>query len=94
MSEKVQLMERLLSLAERLIYTPQAQQETPKEKEIKTAVSAIKDLADVAVRLQAHEAQLGALVERVDQELGRLRALVALSVIASIAAILLAVLFR
>jgi len=66
-SEKVQLIERLLSLAERLIYTPQAQQETPKEKEIKTAVSAIKDLADVAVRLQAHEAQLGALVEKCAQ---------------------------
>ena len=92
MSEKVQLIERLMSLAERLIYTPQAQQETPEEKRVKVAVDAVKSLADVAIKLQEHDKALAALAEKLDDEFGKLKALATIAIIASIAAIVLAVL--
>ena len=94
MSEKVQLVRELLNMAKEIIYAPPPAQESPEEKKVKAAVGAIKDLADVAVKLQAHETQLTAVLEKVDEEVGKLKAITVLSLILAGAAVLIALLLK
>ena len=97
MSSKVQIIRELFEMAKEIIYPPQPQTETPEEKRVKAATMAIKDLADVAVKLQAAEANVAALnkvVEKIDDELGKLKALAVLAVALSVAATLIAVLLK
>jgi hypothetical protein len=96
-SSKVQIIRELFEMAKEIIYPPQPQQESPEEKRVKAATMAIKDLADVAVKLQAAEANVAALnkvVEKIDDELGKLKAIAVLAVALSIAATLIAVLLK
>jgi hypothetical protein len=84
-------------MAKEIIYPPQPQTESPEEKRVKAATMAIKDLADVAVKLQAAEANVAALnkvVEKIDDELGKLRAIAVLAIALSVAATLIAVLLK
>jgi hypothetical protein len=96
-SSKVQIIRELFEMAKEIIYPPQPQTETPEEKRVKAATMAIKDLADVAVKLQAAEANVAALnkvVEKIDDELGKLKAIAVLAIALSVAATLIAVLLK
>jgi hypothetical protein len=96
-SSKVQIIRELFEMAKEIIYPPQPQSETPEEKRVKAATMAIKDLAEVAVKLQAAEANVAALnkvVEKIDDELGKLKAIAVLAVALSVAATLIAVLLK
>jgi hypothetical protein len=93
----VQIIRELFEMAKEIIYPPQPQSETPEEKRVKAATMAIKDLADVAVKLQAAEANVAALnkvVEKIDDELGKLKAIAVLAMALSLAATLIAVLLK
>jgi hypothetical protein len=84
-------------MAKEIIYPPQPQAESDEEKRVKAATTAIKDLAEVAVKLQAAEANVAALnkvVENIDNELGKLKAIAVLAVMLSIAATLIAILLK
>jgi hypothetical protein len=96
-SSKVQIVRELFEMAKEIIYPPQPQQESPEEKRVKAATTAIKDLAEVAVKLQAAEANVAALnkvVEKIDDELGKLKAIAVLAIALSVAATLIAVLLK
>jgi hypothetical protein len=84
-------------MAKEIIYPPQPQTESPEEKRVKAATMAIKDLADVAVKLQAAEANVAALnkvVEKIDEEMGKLKALAVLAIALSVAVALIVVLLK
>lgn len=97
MSSKVQIIRELFEMAKEIIYPPQPQTESPEEKRVKAATMAIKDLADVAVKLQAAEANVAALnkvVEKIDEEMGKLKALAVLAIALSVAVALIVVLLK
>jgi len=84
-------------MAKEIIYPPQPQAESPEEKRVKAATMAIKDLAEVAVKLQAAEANVAALnkvVEKIDEEMGKLKAIAVLAAALSVAATLITILLR
>jgi hypothetical protein len=96
-SSKVATIRELFEMAKEIIYPPQPQAETAEEKRVKAATTAIKDLAEVAVKLQAAEANVAALnkvVEKIDDEIGKLKAVAVLAVALSVAATLIAVLLK
>ena len=97
MSSKVQIVRELFEMAKELIYPPQPQAESAEEKRVKAATMAIKDLAEVAVKLQAAEANVAALnkvVEKIDEEMGKLKAIAVLAAALSVAATLIAILLK
>lgn len=97
MSSKIQVIRELFEMAKEIIYPPQPQTETAEEKRVKAATMAIKDLAEVAVKLQAAEANVEALskiIKKIDDELGKLKAIAVLAVALSVAATLIAVLLK
>jgi len=96
-SSKVQIVRELFEMAKELIYPPQPQAESAEEKRVKAATMAIKDLAEVAVKLQAAEANVAALnkvVEKIDEEMGKLKAIAVLAAALSVAATLIAILLK
>jgi len=96
-SAKIQQIKELFELAKELIYPPTGQEETPEEKKIKTATAAVKDIAEVVLRLQAAEASVTALdkaLENIDNELGKLKALTAIALAIAIAATVIALLLK
>ena len=97
MSQKLQLIQELWKMAKELIYAPPPQQETPEEKKIKAATDALKDVADIALRIQQAEATIAAsahVVETLEEEIKKQRAYTMLAIIASAIAILIALLFK
>jgi len=96
-SSKVQVIRELFEMAKEIIYPPQPQAESAEEKRVKAATMAIKDLAEVAVKLQAAEANVATLnkvVEKIDDELGKIKAIAVLAVALSVAATLIAILLK
>ena len=98
MSKKLEMVKELFALAKELIYPPPpGQGESPEEKKIRAATGAIKDIAEVALKLQSEQDTsevVGKLVGVIDKEFGKLKALVALSLLVSISAVILAVLLK
>ena len=94
MSGKIQAIKELFELAKELIYPPSPQQESAEEKKIKAATLAVKDIAEVVLRLQAAEASVTALdtaIKKIDSEIGKLKAMAAIAIAAALAAALIAV---
>jgi len=98
MSKKLEMVKELFALAKELIYPPPAGEgETPEEKKIRAATGAIKDIAEVALKLQSAEGAnetVSKLAGVIDKEIGKLKALVALSLLISASAVILAVLLK
>jgi hypothetical protein len=97
MSVKIQAIKELFELAKELIYPPAQQGESAEEKKIKAATSAVKDIAEVVLRLQAAEANVNALnqvIEKIDRELGKLKALTAIAVALAVGAAIIAILVK
>jgi hypothetical protein len=97
MSAKIQAIKELFELAKELIYPPAQQGESAEEKKIKAATSAVKDIAEVVLRLQAAEANVNALnqvIEKIDKEIGKLKALAAIAVALAVAAAIVAVILK
>jgi len=97
MSAKIQAIKELFELAKELIYPPTAEGESAEEKKIKAATSAIKDIAEVVLRLQAAEASVNALnqaIEKIDHELGKLKALSAIALAVAVAAAIVAAILK
>ena len=97
MSTKIQAIKELFELAKELIYPPTAEGESAEEKKIKAATAAVKDIAEVVLRLQAAEANVSALnaaLEKIDHELGKLKALATIAVALALAATLIALLLK
>ena len=96
MSAKIQAIKELFELAKELIYPPAQGQETVEEKKIKAATAAVKDIAEVVLRLQAAEASVSALnqaLDKISDEIGKLKALTAIAIaLATAAAIIAAIL--
>ena len=95
MSGKIQAIKELFELAKELIYPHAPQGETPEEKKIKAATAAVKDIAEVVLRLQAAEASvtaLDAVIKKIDSEIGKIKAMAAIAIAAALAAALIAVL--
>jgi flagellar hook-basal body complex protein FliE len=97
MSAKVQMIKELFEVAKELIYPPTGEQESAEEKKIKAATAAVKDIAEVVLRLQAAEANVNALnqvIDKIDKELGKLKALTAIAVALAVAAAIVALLVK
>jgi len=96
MSAKIQAIKELFELAKELIYPPAQQGESAEEKKIKAATAAVKDIAEVVLRLQAAEASVNALnqaLDKISDEIGKLKALTAIAIaLAAAAAIIAAIL--
>jgi hypothetical protein len=97
MSAKIQAIKELFELAKELIYPPAQQGETAEEKKIKAATSAVKDIAEVVLRLQAAEASVNAInaaLDKIDKEIGKLKALAAIAIALAVAAAIVAVILK
>jgi hypothetical protein len=97
MSAKIQAIKELFELAKELIYPPAQGQESAEEKKIKAATAAVKDIAEVVLRLQAAEANVNALnaaLEKIDHELGKLKAMVAIALAIAVAAAIVAAILK
>ena len=97
MSAKIQAIKELFELAKELIYPPAQEGESAEEKRIKAATAAVKDIAEVVLRLQAAEASVSALntaLEKLEGELGKLKAMVAIALALAVTAALIAVLLK
>jgi hypothetical protein len=91
------MIKELFEMAKELIYPPTGEQESAEEKKIKAATAAVKDIAEVVLRLQAAEANVSALnqvVEKIDHELGKLKALAAIAIALAAAAAIIAVVLK
>jgi hypothetical protein len=96
-SAKIQAIKELFELAKELIYPSAQGQESAEEKKIKAATAAVKDLAEVVLRLQAAEASVNALnqvVDKIEGELGKLKAMTAVALALAAAAAIVAVLLK
>jgi hypothetical protein len=96
-SAKIQAIKELFELAKELIYPPTQEGESAEEKKIKAATAAVKDLAEVVLRLQAAEASVNALnqvVDKIEGELGKLKAMAAVALALAAAAAIVAVLLK
>jgi len=94
-SGKIQAIKELFELAKELIYPHAAEGETAEEKKIKAATAAVKDIAEVVLRLQAAEASVTALdtaIKKIDDEIGKIKAMAAIAIAAAVAAALVALL--
>ena len=97
MSAKIQAIKELFELAKELIYPPAQEGESAEEKKIKAATAAVKDIAEVVLRLQAAEASVNALnqvVDKIEGELGKLKAMTAIALALAVTAALIAVLLK
>jgi predicted nucleic acid-binding Zn ribbon protein len=97
MSQKLQLIKELFNLAKELIYAPPPAQESPEEKKVKTATQALKDVADIALKIQQAEATAAAsahAIEVLEEEIKKQRAYTLIAIIAAVIAILIALLFK
>ena len=97
MSAKIQAIKELFELAKELIYPPAQEGESAEEKKIKAATAAVKDIAEVVLRLQAAEASITAIdkaLEKIDHEIGKLKAMTVIAVALAVAAAVVAVLLR
>ena len=95
MSGKIQAIKELFELAKELIYPPSPQGETAEEKKIRAATAAVKDIAEVVLRIQAAEASVSALdaaLKKIDDEIGKLKAMAAIAIAIATAATLVAAL--
>jgi tetrahydromethanopterin S-methyltransferase subunit G len=91
------MIKELFEVAKELIYPPSGEQESAEEKKIKAATAAVKDIAEVVLRLQAAEANVNALnqvVEKIDKEIGKLKALAAIAIALAVAAAIVAVVLK
>jgi tetrahydromethanopterin S-methyltransferase subunit G len=91
------MIKELFELAKELIYPPTAEGESAEEKKIKAATAAVKDIAEVVLRLQAAEANVNALnqvIEKIDRELGKLKAMVAIALALAVAAAIVAAILK
>jgi hypothetical protein len=91
------MIKELFEVAKELIYPPTGEQESAEEKKIKAATGAIKDIAEVVLRLQAAEASVSAInaaLDKIDKEIGKLKALTAIAVALAIAAAIVAVILK
>jgi hypothetical protein len=91
------MIKELFEVAKELIYPPTGEQESAEEKKIKAATSAVKDIAEVVLRLQTAEANVNALnqvIDKIDRELGKLKALAAIAIALALAATLIALLVK
>jgi hypothetical protein len=91
------MIKELFEVAKELIYPPSGEQESAEEKKIKAATAAVKDIAEVVLRLQAAEANVNALnqvIDKIDKELGKLKALTAIAVALAVAAAIVALLVK
>jgi hypothetical protein len=91
------MIKELFEVAKELIYPPTGEQESAEEKKIKAATSAVKDIAEVVLRLQAAEANVNALnqvIDKIDKEIGKLKALTAIAVALAVAAAIVAVILK
>jgi len=96
-SAKIQAIKELFELAKELIYPPSGEQESTEEKKIKAATAAVKDIAEVVLRLQAAEASVSALntaLEKLEGELGKLKAMAAIALAVAVAAAILAAILK
>ena len=97
MSAKIQAIKELFELAKELIYPPTQEGESAEEKKIKAATAAVKDIAEVVLRLQAAEASVTAInqaLDKIDSEIGKLKALTAIALAVALAAAIAAVLLK
>jgi hypothetical protein len=97
MSAKIQAIKELFELAKELIYPPAQGQESAEEKKIKAATAAVKDIAEVVLRLQAAEASVNAInaaLDKIDRELGKLKAMTAIAIALAVAATIVAVVLK
>jgi type II restriction/modification system DNA methylase subunit YeeA len=96
-SAKIQAIKELFELAKELIYPPAQGQESAEEKKIKAATAAVKDIAEVVLRLQAAEASVTAInqaLDKIDKEIGKLKAMAAIAIALALAAALIAALLK
>jgi hypothetical protein len=96
-SAKIQAIKELFELAKELIYPPAQQGESAEEKKIKAATGAIKDIAEVVLRLQAAEASVSAInaaLDKIDKEIGKLKAMAAIAVALALAAAIVVLLVK
>jgi hypothetical protein len=96
-SAKIQAIKELFELAKELIYPPAQEGESAEEKRIKAATAAVKDIAEVVLRLQAAEASVNALnqvVDKIDHEIGKLKAMAAIALALAATAAIVAVLLK
>jgi hypothetical protein len=91
------MIKELFEMAKELIYPPAQGEESAEEKKIKAATGAVKDIAEVVLRLQAAEANVNALnqvIDKIDKEIGKLKALAAIAVALAVGAAIIALLLK
>jgi hypothetical protein len=97
MSEKLQLIRELWNMAKDMISPPAKPEETPEEKKIKTSIQALKDVADIALRIEQVDTTIKATTSalgNIEEEIKRQRTISMLAIIISAVAVLLAILFK
>ena len=65
MSDKLQTLEKLVSLTEKIIYPPQQEEKTSEIKKYDAAVKMIEKLAEVTLKLEDNEKKVSELTKAV-----------------------------
>lgn len=97
MNAKIQAIKELFEMVKEIVYPPGSEQESAEEKKIKAATGAVKDIAEVVLRLQAAEANVNALnqvIDKIGKEIGKLKAMATIALAVALAAALIAALLK
>ncbi|MCI4409545.1 MAG: hypothetical protein JHC26_10675 [Thermofilum sp.] len=97
MSEKLQLIRELWNMAKDMINPPAKPEESPEEKRIKTSIEALKDIADIALKIEQVETTIKATttaISSIEEEIKRQRTISILAILVSSIAVLLVILLK
>ncbi|MCI4409225.1 MAG: hypothetical protein JHC26_09045 [Thermofilum sp.] len=97
MSEKIQLIKELWNMASNMVNPPAKPEETPQEKQIKTSIQALKDITDIALKIEQVDATIRATTNalgNIEEEIKRQRTISLLAVVVSGIAVLLVFLLK
>ncbi|MCI4411768.1 MAG: hypothetical protein JHC38_08880 [Thiotrichales bacterium] len=97
MSEKLQLIKELWNMANNMITPPAKPEETPEEKRIKTSIQALKDVTDIAMKIEQVDATIKvttSAISNIEKEIKKQRTLSMLAIMVSAVAVLLVILLK
>ena len=93
-SEKIKAIKELAEIVKEFAF-PSPQQEPQDVQKMKAAAAVVRDMGELVARLQAVEdghRQVAALVSAISSEVGKIKAMVAVALAVSAAAVLIALL--
>jgi len=97
MSSKIQLIRELWNMAKEIAMPPAQSEETPQERQLKASIEALKDITELALKIEQVESTIKATtsaIANIEEEVKKQRAISILAILMSALAVLLAVLFK